>query len=162
MSYMSHATIPEIKLDKELASAAKRLKFRHSFTSRVDFFSNKMQMFLLIRAGVPYSLFDVIQQYAPFSTDQWAGYLDVSVKTLHRYKQDSKSFKPIQSEKIIEMAEVTTIGLDVFGDMDKFKQWLETTNYALGNFTPMELLKDSYGKELVIGELTRINYGIFV
>jgi hypothetical protein len=26
----------------------------------------------------------------------------------------------------------------------------------------LELLKDSYGKELVISELTRINYGILV
>jgi hypothetical protein len=27
---------------------------------------------------------------------------------------------------------------------------------------PKELLKDSYGKEMVIGELTRIEHGIFV
>ncbi len=78
------------------------------------------------------------------------------------YKQSDKKFKPTQSEKIIEMAEVTNIGLDVFGDMDKFKLWLNTANYALGNLKPMELLYDSYGKDLVIGELTRINYGILV
>jgi putative toxin-antitoxin system antitoxin component (TIGR02293 family) len=58
------------------------------------------------------------------------------------------------------MAEVTTVGMDVFADVDKFKLWLNTPNYSLGNLKPIELLKDSYGKELVIGELTRINYGI--
>ena len=66
----------------------------------------------------------------------------------------------IQTEKIIEMAEVTNIGLDVFGSMEKFKLWLDTPNYALGNLKPMELLRDSYGKEMVISELTRINYGV--
>jgi putative toxin-antitoxin system antitoxin component (TIGR02293 family) len=54
------------------------------------------------------------------------------------------------------------VGLDVFGEMDKLKLWLNTPNYSLGNFKPIELLKYSYGKELVIGELTRINHGIFV
>ena len=60
------------------------------------------------------------------------------------------------------MAEVTQLGLRVFGDNDKFKLWLDTPNFALGQMKPIELLKDSYGKELVIGELTRIQYGIFV
>lgn len=60
------------------------------------------------------------------------------------------------------IAEVTSIGLDVFGEMDKFKLWFDTPNFALGNKKPMELLKDSDGKELVISELTRINYGILV
>ena len=60
------------------------------------------------------------------------------------------------------MAEVTKVGLDVFGHMEKLKVWLHTPNYALGNVKPMELLKDSYGKELVIAELTLINHGIFV
>jgi len=59
-------------------------------------------------------------------------------------------------------AEVTNLGVEVFGDMEKFKLWLDTQNLSLGNLKPMELLKDSYGKELVISELTRINHGILV
>ena len=69
---------------------------------------------------------------------------------------------PIHSEKIIEIAEVTKIGLDVFGNLEKLKLWLNTPNFALGNLKPIELLNDSYGKEMVIGELTRINHGILV
>jgi putative toxin-antitoxin system antitoxin component (TIGR02293 family) len=60
------------------------------------------------------------------------------------------------------MAEVTKVGLEVFGDMEKLKLWFNTPTYALGSLKPIELLKDSYGKELVIGELTRINHGILV
>lgn len=154
-------TTAEVTLTKELITTIRQLKKQQAVSSNLEFFSDKMQMVLLIRNGVSYSLFHIIQQYTPFSPDQWADFLDMSPKTLMRYKQDERKFKSIQSEKIIEMAEVTSIGLEVFGDMEKFKQWLETKNYALGNFTPMELLKDSYGKDLVIGELTRINHGIF-
>lgn len=63
---------------------------------------------------------------------------------------------------IIEMKEITSAGLDVFGEMPKFKLWYETPNFALGSFKPKDLLKDSVGKELVLSELTRISYGILV
>lgn len=163
---------PEInisqKLDKEIASIIRRSDIDSKFASSekgltyAGFLSNKMLMILVIRKGVPYSLFKLIQHHAPFSDTDWANFLDISTKSLQRYKQSSRSFKPIQSEKIIEMAEVTNIGLEVFGDMNKFKLWLDTPNFALGNLKPIELLKDSYGKEMVTGELIRINHGILV
>lgn len=128
-----------------------------------DFLTNKMLIIVAIRTGIPYSLFDLIQDYTPFTESDWANFLDISTKSLHRYRTASEyHFKPIHSEKIIEMAEVTKVGLDVFGDMDKFRLWLNTPNYALGKLKPIELLKDSYGKELVISELTRIDHGILV
>lgn len=155
-----------IRLNKEISNIVKGEGFDKKFipgTKNItysDFLSNKMLMISMIRQGVPYSLFELIRHFIPFTDDNWADILSISTKSLQRYKQSSKHFKSIQSEKIVEMAEVTHIGLDVFGDMEKFKLWLETPNFSLGNLKPLELLKDSYGKELVVGELTRINYGI--
>lgn len=156
------------KLDREISSVIRRSRIDKKYLASrgnltyTDFLANKMLMILIIREGIPYSLFDLIQDYTPFSEADWADFLDISTKSLQRYKQSSKSFKPIQSEKIIEMSEVTNVGLDVFGDMEKFRLWLNTPNYALGSLRPIELLKDSYGKEMVIGELIRINHGILV
>jgi putative toxin-antitoxin system antitoxin component (TIGR02293 family) len=154
------------KFDKEFTSIVRRSKFDHKFFGEKteikysEFFSNKLLMILVIREGVSYNLFNLIKNATPFSEEDWANLLEISTKSLQRYKQTSKSFKPIQSEKIIEMAEVTKVGIDVFGDMDKFKLWLETPNFSLGNLKPFELLKCSYGKDLIMEELTRINYGI--
>jgi putative toxin-antitoxin system antitoxin component (TIGR02293 family) len=155
-------------LDKEVSTLMRRSspsyrlgKIKKKITYN-NFLSDKMEIIFAIRAGIPYSFFDLIQNYSPFSENDWASFLDLSTKSLHRYKLSSRQFKPIQSEKIIEMAEVTNIGLDVFGNMEKFKLWLNTPNFSLGNMKPMELLYDSYGKELLISELTRINYGILV
>lgn len=154
------------KLDKEIASLVKRPGIDKKFLpSRKEltysaFLSNKMLMIQVIQEGVPYSFFDLIFHYSPFSENDWANILELSTKSLQRYKQAAKNFKPIQSEKIIEMAEVTNIGVDVFGSMEKFKRWLDTPNFALGNLKPIDLLKDSYGKEMVISELIRINYGV--
>lgn len=154
------------KLDQEITHVVKHGSFQKiGVTKKIshsDFFKDKLMMIGVIREGVPYSLFTIIQDYTPFTEKDWSNFLDLSTKSLLRYKQSTKNFKPIHSEKIIEMAEVTTIGLDVFGNMEKFKLWLETPNFSLGNLKPIDLLRDSYGKELVISELTRINYGILV
>ncbi len=123
---------------------------------------NKMLLIHLIQEGVPYSLFDFIRDFTPYSEDNWAQFLDLSPRSLHRYRQDSKVFGTLQSEKIMEIAEVTKVGLEVFGDMATFQLWLETPNYALGSRKPISLLAISYGKELVIAELGRIDNGIFV
>jgi putative toxin-antitoxin system antitoxin component (TIGR02293 family) len=165
---MSNEASIRQKLDKEIASLVRRSKISGNyFSSKKDisyaeFLSNRLAIILVIREGVPYSLFNLIRNYTPFSENDWSIFLDLSTKSLHRYKQSSKQFKSIQSEKIIEMAEVTYIGLDVFGEMEKFKLWLDTPNFSLGGLRPMELLKDSYGKEMVVSELTRINHGILV
>jgi putative toxin-antitoxin system antitoxin component (TIGR02293 family) len=154
------------QLDKEISNIIKLSNIDKRFlpskkeVTYLDFLSNKMLMVLVIRNGLPYSFFNLISHFTPFSENDWANILEISTKSLQRYKQSSKNFKPIQSEKIIEMAEVTNVGLDVFGNMEKFKLWLDTPNYSLGNLKPIELIKDSYGKEMVISELTKINYGI--
>ncbi len=155
----------EEKLDKEIASFVKasNMSVRDNPVTYEKFLEDKMLIINAIRAGIPYPLFDLIQRYTPFSENDWANFLDISTKSLHRYKSSPKHhFKPIHSEKIIEMAEVTKVGLDVFCNIEKLKLWLDTPNFALGKLKPMELLKDSYGKEMVISELHRINHGILV
>jgi len=161
-------SILENKLNKAIASFIRQeIKKFHFGTKSVityeGFLSNKMLIIEAIKAGIPYSLFDLIKHYTTFTENEWAGFLDISTKSLQRYRDTTGHyFKSLQSEKIIEMAEVTKTGLDVFGDREKLKLWLNTPNFALGNLKPIELLKDSYGKELVMGELTRVSHGILV
>ncbi len=155
----------EQKLNQEVAvifarsSDQSRSKLRRSIKYR-QLFSDKMLMIDLIKLGVPYSLFQLIQSVTPLSENDWSSILDISQKSLQRYKQGAKTFKPIQSEKIVEMAEVANLGREVFGDVEKFGVWMNTPIIALGNRKPVDLLTDSYGKEVVMTELTRIAHGI--
>ncbi len=137
-------------------------KINSDKTSYGDFFKNKMLIINTIRQGLPYDLFLKIKDITPFTEDDWADYLNVSKKTLQRNSAiENYFFKPIHSEKIIELAEVTNFGLEVFDTIEQFYLWLNTPSFALGNLKPAELLKDSYGKELVLDELNRIDQGIF-
>lgn len=137
----------------------KRTKSTNHFA---DFLNNKMAVIRAISEGIPYKLFALIAQLTPFTDDDWSTFLSLSTKSLQRYKQNEQRFKPLQSEKIIAMAEVTRMGEEVLGNADAFKQWLETPNYALGKACPIRLLGNAYGKDLVMAELHRINHGILV
>ena len=127
------------------------------------FFSDRMLVVDVILQGIPISLFMSIKEMTPFSDQEWSDFLDISLKSLQRYKKElDYVFRPIHSEKIIEVMEVTVLGLEVFDTVDDFVAWLNTSSHALGNRRPIDLLRDSYGKELVINELHRINQGVFV
>lgn len=127
-----------------------------------NFFDNKLSVVHSIRKGFTYSSFDRIKATTPFTDSDWADYLNLSLKTLQRHKKDEGfRFKPIHTEKMIELAEVTQLGAKVFDDRDLFYRWLQLPCLSLGNMKPAELLKDSYGKEMVMAELNRIEYGIF-
>lgn len=127
------------------------------------FFSDRMMVVDVIRQGIPTSLFMSIKHLTPFSDQEWSDFLDISLKSLQRYKKESDYvFRAIHSEKIIELMEVTVIGLEVFDTAADFSAWLNASSHALGNRRPIELLRDSYGKELVLSELQRIDQGVFV
>jgi len=156
------------KIEKQFNTYIKRIAKREmniSLTKRISisqFFSNQMLVVFAIREGIPHSLFLSIEQSTPFTEEDWSHFLNISSKTLQRYKKDEDHvFKSIHSEKIIELAEVTAKGQDVFDSNEKFYNWLNTPSHALGNMKPAELLKDSYGKEMVLNELNRIDQGIF-
>jgi putative toxin-antitoxin system antitoxin component (TIGR02293 family) len=151
----------EINKFLEKAISAFPIKKRKKRITFSDFLSDKRLIILAIREGIPYSIFNSIQDLSPLSTNVWAKNLYLSPKSLSRYRHLRKSFKPMQSERIIELAEVLYLGSRVFGDEEKFKLWLDTPSYPLGSIKPIDLLEDSYGKEMVIGELIRIEHGIF-
>lgn len=127
-----------------------------------DIFANKMLLVRTIQKGVNISLFESIKTITPFTDNDWCDFLNISLKSMQRYKNDSEHvFKPIHSEKIIELAEVAALGHEVFDTEDQFYTWLKTSSIALGSMQPIELLRDSYGKEMVLSELHRIDHGIF-
>ena len=128
-----------------------------------EFLKNRMLIVHAIREGIPYELFNLIKEITPFNEEDWASFLGISTKSLQRNKiKEDFIFKSLQSEKILELAEVTSLGNTVFDTETQFYMWLKTPSFALGNLQPIELLRDSYGKETVVNELNKIDQGLVV
>ena len=151
--------LSSIIMESSAPYLSKKKIILHSIRELLD---DKLLLSLVIKQGLSYDMYDIIQEHAPFSEADWSEFLGLSIKSLQRYKRERRAFKPLQSEKILELTEVTYLGLDIFGDLQKFKLWLSTPSFALGSLKPISLLSDSYGKDLVISELVRIDHGVFV
>lgn len=129
----------------------------------IDYFENKIAVSKTINNGIPFYLFLQLKDIVDFNDIEWANQLNVSTKTLERFKNNPTSkFKRLQSEKIVEFAEVLNLGLQIFDEPEQFYNWLKEPSIALGNNKPIDLLKNSYGKELVINSLYSIEHGVFV
>jgi putative toxin-antitoxin system antitoxin component (TIGR02293 family) len=126
------------------------------------FLQNKLLMIQSIRNGLTIAFFEAIAERMPFTEREWSDILNISQKSLQRYRAESSYvFKPIHSEKILQIAEVIEFGREVFDTDEHLYLWLDTPSFALGNVKPALLLRDAYGKELVMDELNRIEHGIF-
>jgi putative toxin-antitoxin system antitoxin component (TIGR02293 family) len=131
-------------------------------SSYVRFLSSRISKIHSIRKGIPYYLFDMIRTLAPFGDDEQASFLDISLKSLQRYRKDNMHvFKSSHTEKILEIAVVVHLGNDVFNNKEHFYTWCTRINPSLSYMTPLDLMSDSYCKELVTNELHRIAHGIF-
>ena len=113
-----------------------------------------------VRQGIAFTLFFTFAKRTPFSLSEWSNFLNMSERTMQRYKREKKSFDPIYSEKILQITLLYNLGIEVFGDKDKFNSWLETTSVALGGIKPKALLDNSFGIGLLKDELIRIEHGV--
>jgi putative toxin-antitoxin system antitoxin component (TIGR02293 family) len=121
---------------------------------------NAMNLIKMVRNGIGFKAFDTFANKSPFTSNEWSTYLHLSERTMQRYRIEKRTFDPLQSEKIIEIALFYNKGVEVFGTSEKFNSWLETSNLVLGNVKPKMLLDNTFGINLLRDELTRIEYGI--
>ena len=113
-----------------------------------------------INRGISFATYeDIIKKYS-FTIQNRAEFLHISNKTLSRYQKESKTFDALQSERIMQIEILHSKGEEVFGSRENFSTWLETENLALGNIIPRDLLKNSFGINLLMDELIRIEHGV--
>ncbi|UOB17526.1 type II RES/Xre toxin-antitoxin system antitoxin [Abyssalbus ytuae] len=113
-----------------------------------------------VRKGIEFNKFLALTEKSPFTLNEWSGFLHISERTMQRYKREKKAFDPIHTEKILEVTLLYKHGVEVFGNKEKFNEWLDTINLAIGGIKPKELLDNTFGISLLKDELTRIEYGV--
>ncbi len=121
---------------------------------------NKMDVVELVRTGVTKSAVSNLAQYLSLSMKQIADLLPVTERTLLRYTNQKNLTQPV-SEQVLHIAGVTAKGVDVFEDKAKFIMWLHTPHKVFSGKTPYTLLNSSFGAELVLEELGRIEFGVY-
>jgi putative toxin-antitoxin system antitoxin component (TIGR02293 family) len=122
-------------------------------------FSDPLQLVLYAGKGLPASSFDDLVSVTHQARDVFASRLSVSVKTLERYKKEGKVLEPILSELILKWLKLYSKGIKVFGSVDAFNRWLGKPAYAFNDIAPEKFLLTSGGTDLLLDEVSRIEFG---
>ncbi len=124
-----------------------------AITNFIDFIS-------VIRKGVSKKAMDRLMEITGITPKEMAFIIRVSDRTLRRYKSQTL-LNPEQSERVVELARLYSRGEQVFGNLESFKEWMNSTVMALGNKKPKEFLDTSLGINILMDELGKIEHGIF-
>ncbi len=121
---------------------------------------DRMDLMELGNKGLTKDALMNLSKFLSLSLRQMSNLLPITERTILRYNRN-KHFKSEVSEQILQIAEVATRGVEVFGDKDKFINWMNHPSKALANKTPLSLLNSRFGIAMVLDELGRIEHGIF-
>jgi len=119
-----------------------------------------VELLKLSRKGITIGLFEEIVKSSSYTLKEWSKFLHLTERTIQRYKKEKRKFEPLQSERIIEITKLNFKGKEVFGSKVNFEEWMNSKIIALGNVRPIELLDSSFGIDLIMDELGRIEHGI--
>lgn len=120
---------------------------------------NQSDLIELARKGIPKNAVVKMAKQLSFSGKELAIIINLSERTLQRYP-DNKKLEKTASEKAIQLAKLYERGNEVWGDLERFKAWMRHQNPFLGSKTPLEMLDTSFGFEMVLDEIGRIEHGI--
>jgi putative toxin-antitoxin system antitoxin component (TIGR02293 family) len=114
----------------------------------------------LLEQGFTKSSYLRAKELTGFSHQDMATILSISTKTLES-KRNKDRLSDTASERLLKLAEVVALGMDVFQDRELFKGWLKRPLRPLGGKKPVDLMVNMYGLETVKQLLGRIEQGVY-
>ncbi len=124
-------------------------------------YGNPFSRALIARSGVNTSFITDLMSLLGLKKQETALLIDISTKTLDRHLKMAKPFTGLQSDRILELAELHQKGEQVFGSSKKFVHWLDSPIAALNNTAPRQWLDTQQGIKAITNEIGRIEHGIF-
>ena len=113
----------------------------------------------LSRKGLTIKQLHKILDYTKLTIKDLPHIIALSERQINRY-EDHQVLRRDISAQLIRIVELYSKGYDVFEDEKKFQTWMNRKIRGLGNVEPKKLLDTTFGIQLVIDELGRLEYGI--
>ena len=110
------------------------------------------------RHGIQKSKLLSIAKESGLTLTELSSYLRISTRSIQE-KEPSQLIAPGPSERALYIAKLFNTGFSIFGVHNKFRNWLNSVNYAMGGEKPASFLDTFSGIQLVMDELNAIEYG---
>lgn len=110
--------------------------------------------------GISKSDFLTIVASTGMNLTQFSSLLPVSKRTIEKTK-DQELLSPVVSDRVLQIASLYQFGSNVFGNTQKFQEWLQSSLIALGGKTPLEFINNDTGISMINDLLGRIEHGVY-
>ena len=90
-----------------------------------------------------------------------ADVLEVTPKTLTRWKRKNEVLSPQQSDRVAVLESIFTLGEKVLGSREKIKEWIHQPVLYLNGGRPLDDLKTESGRRRVEEALHQIEFGMY-
>ncbi len=102
---------------------------------------------------------NAIKTLTDFNDDIISDWLNISVKTFREYKKPQSTFKENVKEQVLLLLSLIKHGVDIFGSMKEFENWLNQENFYFDNKSPVSFLNTITGIKFIDDRLTAMEYG---
>ena len=136
--------------------SAERLKLQE-IPSKID--SNEILQIVHSSAIDSKNYFTILKAISHSDDKELSDWLSISEKTFRTHKTSDKTTKPSLKEHAIMLISLFKHGIEIFGNEEKFKQWLKTENFYFGQKTPVVFIDTASGIKFIDDRLTGIEYG---
>ena len=113
----------------------------------------------LIREGFRWESVSHVKEIVGLTDQELASLLDISERTLIRFRKNKKRLSTAASDRLYRLALVFSFARDVFEDDKMALEWLHKPQLGLGGRVPLEMLQTEAGAREVEDLLGRIEYG---
>lgn len=128
--------------------------------SNLKVISTENDLINLSREGIKKSTLKSLIGYLGITMEKMSTLLHMSHRNLQR-KDEEELLDTLKSQKVLELAAFVKRGIDVIGNEEGFKQWLHSPIITLGNKKPIDYLDTSFGMQMVLKVLGRLEQGVY-
>lgn len=112
-----------------------------------------------LKEGLPVDRVEALQDALEVSMTRMTEVLIISSSTLARRRQAGRLDRD-ESERTYRIAHLVLRTAEVFGSLERARQWLKKPQYALGGATPLWFADTEPGAREVEDLLVRIDHGL--
>ena len=115
----------------------------------------------LSKTGLPVTALKQLQQKLQISIRETSELVGISESTLQRRYRSGKRLSELESQTVLQLAELWSQGVEVFQSDEDLRTWLRSAIPALKGQSPLSLLSTPLGRFHVQEVLLRLEWGIY-
>lgn len=120
---------------------------------------NPVALIKRAKAGVLKSEVLELQKQVNLTNEELAEALQISLRALLGYQAD-EVLKTRIAERVLAIAQLYARGFEVWKDKGRFLRWMDQELIVFGGMRGKDLLDTHFGIQLLLDELSRIEYGV--